>query len=165
MRRMKRIKRTRASSPVTVGAPGALGALVTLGALLASPTPALAQSDDHAGWVDVISITPILTKPGGGATASTTGKARLAEPPANTRRPARLALLVPRGPVQQALARAHRDRTAFDLTTGGKSAQGTYLKWELKNAQVVNYQVNSADNGARVVIRAGLAAPPPSDDG
>jgi len=131
--------------------------------VVAVPAPAQAQSS-HDGWVDVISVSmPVYQS--GGAAATTTGKARLAEPPANTRRPTRLVLIVPRGPLQQALSRAHRERTKFDMTTEGKSPQGTYLKYKLEPAYISSYNLGgAADGSARVVVEV-AAAPAGSPDG
>lgn len=138
--------------------------LACLALVLAHGELAWAQ-DNHDKWIDVINVDWIVPEPGSGAAATTTGKASLASPPDNPRSPTRLVLDVPMGSLQQQLARAHRQRTSFDVTTRGTDPRGTYLEWKLKRAQVTSYSMSGgADGSVRVVLEAGRGGPAGPDD-
>lgn len=140
--------------------------LICLAFLFTQGDGAWAQQNSHDKWVDVLSISQSIHKPGSGAGAPTTGKASLASPPDNTRSPTRLVLDIPMGTLQQELARAHRQQTSFDVTTRGTDPRGAYIEWKLERAKVVSYSMSgAADGSVRVVLEAGRGAPAGPDDG
>jgi hypothetical protein len=142
--------------------------LAGLALVLAFPGAAGSQERNQDEWTDVLSINH------GAAGETTTGRVRIAAATGAARAPARLALDVAPGPLQQVLARAHREGSVVEKVevrgwdAAGKPSGAKYLKYKLERVYIVSYQSGAAGS-ARVVLEpappaAGPRAPEASVD-
>lgn len=122
--------------------------------VLADLSAATTASEDHKGWINLLSVDQGGHVPGSNAAAG--GGVTFVTKLAGTA-PPRLEFDVEAGVLQRELARAHRERSVLAVTVRGWDPDSKLVRtYKLQDVWVKNYQGGST--GARVVIETGPPA-------
>lgn len=125
--------------------------------VLADLSAATTASEDHEGWINLVSVSQSGRAPGSSASAS--GGVTFPMAVTGSAPPPRLEFEVESGPLQRALASAHEDRSAVAVEVRGWDLKTKrQIAWKLERVFVSSYR--GEGTGARVVIETG--SPPGS---
>ena len=123
--------------------------------VLADLSAATTAADGHKEWINLLSVSSPVPKPGSGTPAS--GGVKLATALTGTAPPPRLEFDVEMGALQRELALAHREGSALVVEVRGWDPDSKHVRtYKLQNVFVKKYQLGRT--GARVVIETGPPA-------